>query len=92
MELHHHRRYIVLAAAAISLVVPAAGQAEQDEVSGKRGTTVTIVEPSRFDWGDAGVGAAGAFGLMALAGGAVIALRPNRPVRRDANEEPPARR
>lgn len=34
--------------------------------------TVTIVEPSAFDWGDAGVGAAGAFGLTLLAGGVAV--------------------
>jgi hypothetical protein len=76
VELQCHRRYVFLAAVVTSLVAPAAGPAEQNgDVSGKRGTTVTIVEPSRFDWGDAGVGAAGAFGLTALVGGAVIALR-----------------
>jgi hypothetical protein len=37
--------------------------------------SVTIVEPSAFDWGDAGVGAAGAFGLMLLASGLVIVSR-----------------
>ena len=37
--------------------------------------SVTIVEPSSFDWGDAGVGAAGTFGLMMLAGGVVITSR-----------------
>jgi hypothetical protein len=36
---------------------------------------VTIVEASAFDWGDAGVGAAGAFGLMLLASGVVIVTR-----------------
>jgi hypothetical protein len=42
---------------------------------------VTIVEPSAFDWGDAGVGAAGAFGLVLLAGGVVL-LRTTTPQRR----------
>ena len=36
---------------------------------------VTIVEPSAFDWGDAGVGAADAFGLMVVAGGVLIVSR-----------------
>jgi hypothetical protein len=36
---------------------------------------VTIVEPSAFDWGDAGVGAAGAFGLVLVAGGVAIVSR-----------------
>jgi hypothetical protein len=40
---------------------------------------VTIVEPSAFDWGDAGVGAAGAFGLTLLVGGVVLmSLRSRR--------------
>jgi hypothetical protein len=86
--MHLHRRSVVLAAAGISLVAPAAGPAKQNgDVSVERGTTVTIVEPSRFDWGDAGVGAAGAFGLVLLAGGVAIVLRPNRGAR-DADVEP----
>jgi hypothetical protein len=48
---------------------------------------VTIVEPSPFDWGDAGIGAAGAFGLMLLAGGVVIVSRHGDRVRRDPNAE-----
>jgi hypothetical protein len=37
--------------------------------------SVTIVQPSAFQWGDAGVGAAGAFGLMLLTSGVVIVSR-----------------
>src|SRR5919202_4951742 len=48
---------------------------------------VTIVEPSAFDWGDAGVGAAGAVGLMLLACGVVIVSRPSHRVRRDPDAE-----
>jgi hypothetical protein len=40
--------------------------------------SVTIVEPSAFDWADAGVGAAGAFGLVLLASGVVLILHHNR--------------
>jgi hypothetical protein len=40
--------------------------------------SVTIVEPSAFDWGDAGVGAAGAFGLVLLACGVVLISQHNR--------------
>lgn len=36
---------------------------------------VTIVESGPFDWGDAGLGAAGAFGLMLVAGGVAIVAR-----------------
>lgn len=94
MELHRHHpaRYIVLAAAVVGLAAPAArGEDRARDVSGRHGTTVTIVEPSSFDWGDAGVGAAGAFGLILLAGGVVMVLRPNRPARRDADVEPSGR-
>jgi hypothetical protein len=42
---------------------------------GAQTPSVTIVEPSAFDWADAGVGAAGALGLILLAGGATIASR-----------------
>jgi uncharacterized iron-regulated membrane protein len=40
--------------------------------------SVTIVEPSEFDWADAGVGAAGAFGLVLLASGVVLIFAPQR--------------
>jgi len=52
-----------------------------------RGTTVTIVEPSAFDWGDAAVGAAGAFGLTVLLAGVVIVARQPFPRRPDVNAE-----
>ncbi len=39
--------------------------------------SVTIVEPSTFDWGDAGVGAAAVLALMLLAGGVALASRHN---------------
>jgi hypothetical protein len=89
MDLHRHQRARFVVAAAILGAVAPAGRAEgQDrDVSGAHGTTVTIVEPSKFDWGDAGVGAAGAFGLVLLAGGVAIVLRPNRGAR-DADVEP----
>ena len=48
---------------------------------------VTIVEPSAFDWGDAGVGAAGAVGLMLLAGGVVIVSQHSYRVRRDPDAD-----
>jgi hypothetical protein len=48
---------------------------------------VTIVEPSAFDWGDAGVGAAGAFGLIALASGIAVLVRPGHGDGRDAHRE-----
>jgi hypothetical protein len=40
--------------------------------------SVTIVEPSEFDWADAGVGAAGAFGLVLLASGVVLIFATQR--------------
>jgi len=40
-----------------------------------RTPSVTMVEPGGFDWGDAGIGAAGAFGLIALTGGVLITSR-----------------
>ena len=36
---------------------------------------VTIVQPGTFDWGDAGVGAAGAVGLLSLGAGVLIISR-----------------
>jgi uncharacterized iron-regulated membrane protein len=40
--------------------------------------SVTIVEASEFDWADAGVGAAGAFGLVLLASGVVLIFATQR--------------
>ena len=37
--------------------------------------SVTIVQPNGFDWGDAGVGAVGTFGVIALTGGVLITTR-----------------
>lgn len=37
--------------------------------------TVTVDSPSGFDWGDAGIGAAGALSLLALGGGSVLVAR-----------------
>ena len=48
---------------------------------------VTIAEPSAFDWGDAGVGAAGAVGLMLLACGVLIVSQHSHRVRRDPDAE-----
>ena len=80
---HHLMRPLVIAAAVGSVAAPAARAADQDlgpEQAGRPGSgrvtpRVTIVEPSAFDWGDAGVGAAGALGLILLAGGVVIVSR-----------------
>ena len=48
---------------------------------------VTIVEPGAFDWGDAGVGAAGAVGLILLACGVVTVSQHSHRVRRDPDAE-----
>jgi hypothetical protein len=63
-----------------------AGDGKVDASAG-RGTTVTIVEPSAFDWGDAAVGAAAAFGITVLLAGVVIVARQPFPRRRDVNAE-----
>lgn len=39
------------------------------------GSVEAVREPSTFDWGDAGIGAGGAFALLLLAGGAALATR-----------------
>jgi len=40
--------------------------------------SVTIVEPSEFDWADAGIGAAGALGLVLLGSGVVLIFATQR--------------
>jgi uncharacterized protein (TIGR03382 family) len=37
--------------------------------------TVTVDSPSGFDWGDAGIGAAGTLSLLALGAGSVLVAR-----------------
>ena len=37
--------------------------------------TVTVNSPSGFDWGDAGIGAAGTLSLLALGAGSVLVAR-----------------
>jgi hypothetical protein len=74
-----HRLAVVSAIVGLA-TAPAARAANPDRAQPRGQTTpsVTIVEPGSFDWGDAGVGAAGAFGLVLLAGGAAIVLWPDR--------------
>lgn len=45
---------------------------------------VAAHESSTLDWGDAGIGAAAAFGVMLLAGGVVLTSRHHFPARRTA--------
>jgi hypothetical protein len=99
---HHRMRPLLIAAAVVGVAAPAAQAGHEDAgTPPKEGSQVdtslgrrvrvtprvTIVEPSAFDWGDAGVGAAGAFGLTLLAGGLVIVSRPSTRVRRDPDAE-----
>ena len=70
---------VAIVAASVGLAAPTAWAADGvGDPSGRRGVSVTIVEPSAFDWSDAGVGAAGTFGLLALAAGVVIVARHQR--------------
>ncbi len=86
---HHLMRPLVVAAVIVGVAAPAARAGNQDlrpdDRAGFRGTGVVSspiatpvivrVTPGGFDWGDAGVGAAGVFGLMLLAGGVSIVSR-----------------
>jgi hypothetical protein len=42
--------------------------------------SATSPNPNGFDWGDAGVGAAGTFGLALLAAGVLLATRKRHPI------------
>jgi hypothetical protein len=79
---------VLIVAMGVCIAAPSvrAGDGKVD-ASARRGTTVTIVEPSAFDWGDAAVGAAAAFGLTVLLAGVVILARQPFPRRRDVNAE-----
>jgi hypothetical protein len=89
MNVFHRLIWTVLVvAASVAIVAPSVRAGDRDVgPSAGRGTTVTIVEPSAFDWGDAAVGAAGALGLSVLLAGVVIVARQSFPRRRDANAE-----
>lgn len=68
-------------ALAVLLAASVAGATSTGKGAGVRSDnrpSVTIVEPSAFDWGDAGIGAVGAFGLALLAGGVVLILKHDR--------------
>jgi hypothetical protein len=71
------RRLAVVSAVAGVATAPAARAANTDRAQplGQTTPSVTIVEPGAFNWGDAGVGAAGAFGLVLVAGGAAVVVR-----------------
>jgi len=77
MKIHrYHLVHAVVMAAAFGLTAPMAQAAERDPNAVRNsGPTVTIVERSAFDWGDAGVGAACAFGVMLVASGLVLVRR-----------------
>jgi hypothetical protein len=89
MGLNHHKIKTTLALAlALGAIVPAAASA-QLELNPQRATTpspqpvveiVRVSAPGGFDWGDAGIGAAGALGLsmLAIGGGLAIAARRHR--------------
>ena len=89
MGLNHHQIKTTLALAlALGAIAPAAASARL-ELNPRPATTpspqpavqiVRVSAPGGFDWGDAGIGAAGALGLsmVALGGGLVIAARRSR--------------
>jgi hypothetical protein len=91
MSTHNHPIKTTLALAmALGAVAPAAASARVDFNPGTAGATpspapaaqvVRVSAPGGFDWGDAGIGAAGGFGLsmLALGGGlGVVAQRRGR--------------
>jgi hypothetical protein len=90
MTAHNHRFKTTLALTlALGAITPAAASARVDLNPGTAGATppstpaaqiIRVTAPSGFDWGDAGIGAAGGFGLsmLALGGGLGIAQRRGR--------------
>ena len=89
MGLNHHQIKTTLAlAVALGAIAPAPASARFELNPPPARTTpsqpavqiVQVPAPGGFDWGDAGIGAAGALGLsmVALGGGLVIAARRSR--------------
>ncbi|MDT4919548.1 MAG: hypothetical protein QOI15_450 [Pseudonocardiales bacterium] len=78
MTIHRH---LIETTLALALAAPAgASPPPRPEPSAPTVQVVRVATPDRFDWGDAGIGAAGGLGLamLALGGGLVVAGRPGR--------------
>jgi hypothetical protein len=54
-----------------------------------KGAVVVITEPSGFDWGDAGIGAAGAIALALLGVGGALVISARRPQQTRGNAARP---
>jgi hypothetical protein len=90
-RIHRMRRGLVLATVVGALVAPTASAAPVDppgvdsDYTSPYSPTTDRTQPAPvasdgFDWGDAGIGAASMFALVAIAGGATVAIghRPRR--------------
>ncbi|HKP20273.1 MAG TPA: hypothetical protein VJT68_02070 [Thermoleophilaceae bacterium] len=63
-------------AAPIESMLPSdPGGSSQSAATAEAPQTVTVSSPSGFDWGDAGIGAAGALSLLTLGAGSVLVTR-----------------
>ena len=97
MGLNHHQIKTTLTLTLVlGAIAPAAASARFEVNPPQSGTTpsqpavqiVRVSTPGGFDWGDAGIGAAGALGLsmVAVGGGLVIAARRSRAPARIGSE------
>ena len=73
---HALRRWLVISVIALAITAPGASGAR----SPQRERSPVLVEVRRdgFDWGDAGVGAAAALAIVAIAAGVALVIRDRR--------------
>ena len=83
---HHKLKTTVTLALALGAIAPAAASARQELNPRPARTTpsqpavqiVRVSTPGGFDWGDAGIGAAGTLGLSTLAIGSALVIAASR--------------
>jgi hypothetical protein len=74
------RKPLVISALALACAVPAGAQARPliDPAAGEQRPAPAVAAHDHFEWGDAGVGAAGTFLLLASAGAGAVVVRRRR--------------
>jgi hypothetical protein len=77
---HVPRRLVLISLIAAALAAPGVSGAQSPRSESAKPRSPVLVEVRRdgFHWGDAGVGAAAAFAIVAIAAGVALAIRDRR--------------
>jgi hypothetical protein len=77
---HAPRRWALISLIAVALAAPgvSGAQSPRSESAKPRSTVLVEVRRDGFDWGDAGVGAAAALAIVAIAAGVALVFRDRR--------------